>query len=51
MLSVAEYRKMLNDYVSSEENIKQRINYIEAFCRRIIKNEIQGYAKEIPEQK
>jgi hypothetical protein len=46
MVSVEEYRKLLSDYTSTEEQIKKRLNYLEAFCRNIIKFELEKYVKE-----
>ena len=46
MVTVEEYRKMLKDYISTEEQITKRIVYLEAFCRNIIKNEIEKHVKE-----
>ncbi len=43
MVSIEEYRKLLSDYVTSDEIITERLEYLEAFCRNIIKNELQSY--------
>lgn len=40
---INECRKLLNDYSSSDELIKKRLDYLEALCRNIIKNEIKIY--------
>lgn len=45
VLSVAEYRKILGDSTSSDERIKQRIQFLEAFCGNIIRLELKKYAK------
>ncbi|MEI7765611.1 MAG: hypothetical protein WCI93_03440 [bacterium] len=45
MVSIDEYRKILGDYTSTDEQIKKRINYLEAFCRNIIKFELETYVK------
>ena len=47
MITIEEYRKTLNDYVSSAEQIKKRLEYLEAFCRNIIKIELKDYVKTI----
>jgi hypothetical protein len=44
VLSVDEYRKILNDNASSSEQIKKRILYLEAFCRNIIRLELEKNA-------
>lgn len=46
IVSVAEYRKILNDHTSSDQRIIERLQYIEAFCRNIIKPELQTYARQ-----
>ena len=43
VVSVAEYRKMLGDYKSTDERIVERLRYLEAFCRNIIKPELKTY--------
>lgn len=45
VLSIEEYRTILNDRSSSDEQIKKRIEYIEAFCKNIIEIELDNYAK------
>ena len=45
ILSVDEYREILGENVSSDEQIKKRVQFIEAFCRNIIKLELEKYAK------
>jgi hypothetical protein len=45
VVTIEEYRKMLKDYISTDEQIKKRLIYLEAFCRNVIKNEIEKYAK------
>lgn len=36
----------MNDYISSEEQIKKRLEYLEALCRNVIKLEIENYVKK-----
>ena len=50
MVSIEEYRKLLNDYVSTDEQIKKRLEYLEAFCRSMIKQELQKYVRQINKQ-
>jgi hypothetical protein len=45
MVSIEEYRKIMNDQTSSEEQIKKRLGYLEAFCRNVIKGEIEKFLK------
>lgn len=46
MLSVQEYREILKDSVSSDEQIKKRLEYLEAFCRNIIKDDLEKYVAQ-----
>ena len=46
IISVAEYRKLLGDYRSTEEKIVQRLQYLEAFCRNIIRIELEKYVSQ-----
>jgi hypothetical protein len=46
MISTEEYREILNDRVSSAEQIKKRLEYLEAFCRNVIKIELKKYVKQ-----
>lgn len=41
VFSVEQYRKISGDTQSPEEIIKTRINYLESFCRKIIKLELE----------
>jgi hypothetical protein len=43
LISVQEYREFVNDGISSDEQIKKRLVYLEAFCRKIIKYELEKY--------
>lgn len=45
IVSVEEYRKILGDYSSSDEKITLRIQYLESFCRNIIKLELEKYVE------
>lgn len=44
-MTVQEYRKIMNDDISTDERVQERINYLEALCRNIIKNELGNYRK------
>jgi hypothetical protein len=46
IVSIEEYRKTLNDYESTEEQITRRVEYIESFCRNVIKSELNEYVKK-----
>ncbi len=43
MVSISEYREILKDNVSTDEQIKKRLQYLEAFCRNIIQAELEQY--------
>jgi hypothetical protein len=42
LLSIKEYRSILNDHKSTDEQIQKRLQYLEALCRNIIKLEIEN---------
>jgi hypothetical protein len=46
VVSVAEYRKMLGDNKSTDEQILNRLRYLEALCRNVIRGELENYVKE-----
>ncbi len=46
ILSIEEYRRLLDDSESTDERIIERLQYIESFCRAIIRTELQNYAKK-----
>lgn len=46
VVSVAEYRQLLGDRTSTDERIVERLQFLEAFCRNIIKPELQTYGNE-----
>lgn len=41
-ISIKEYRKLMNDDISSDDQIRKRIQYLEAFCRNIIQIELKN---------
>ena len=41
-VSVEDYRKILDDSKSTDEQIKKRLEYLEAFCNNIIRMEIEN---------
>ena len=45
MLTIQEYRQILSDQKSTDAQISKRIEYLEALCRNIIRNEIQNYVQ------
>ena len=45
IVTTEEYRKILDDQISSEEQIQKRLNYLEAFCRNVIRFELEKYVK------
>ncbi len=49
MVTIDEYRKILNDNKSSDEQITKRLEYLRALCRNVIRNEIKIYVKKSKE--
>lgn len=47
MVSIEEYREIMRDEVSSEELILKRLQYLESFCRNIIRLELSKYKKPL----
>ena len=41
LVTVREYREILNDNDSSDEQVQKRIQYLEALCQNIISSELQ----------
>lgn len=50
MVTIEEYRKILKDFVSPDEVVKSRLQFLESFCRNIIRNEIEKYKNTLYEQ-
>lgn len=48
LVSIAEYRQLLGDHASTDERIRERLQYLEAFCRNIIKPELQKTYEQSP---
>ena len=46
IISTEEYRDILNDMTSSEEQIANRVEYITALCRNIIRLEFEYYEEK-----
>ena len=51
MLSIQEYREILKDDASSDEQIKKRLQYLEVFCRNVTKLEVENYVQKIRQGK
>jgi len=51
IIPIAEYRRLLKDDTSTDEQILNRLEYLESFCRNIIRNEIKTYVSKKPEEK
>jgi len=43
VITIKEYRKILDDKKSSNEQIAKRLQYLEALCRNITKSELKTY--------
>lgn len=51
ILSVSEYRELLNDTGSTDEQIAKRLEYLESLSRDIIRKELRQYAKQATDKK
>lgn len=45
-VSIEECRKILSDYKSTDEVIKKRLEFLEVFCRNIIRLELESCIKD-----
>jgi len=43
IIPIAKYRHLLNDSTSTDEKIAERLQYLEALCRNIIRFELEGW--------
>jgi hypothetical protein len=41
LVSIAEYRAFVGDHTSTDQRITERLQYLEAFCRNIIRPALQ----------
>lgn len=46
IVSTQEYRKLLNDKTSTDEQIAKRLEYIETLCRNVIRQELENYVEK-----
>lgn len=44
--SVDEYREITGDYISTAEKVQEKIDYLYAFCRNIIKVELEKHVNQ-----
>lgn len=44
-ISIEEYRKLMLDQTSSDVQILQRLQYIEAICRNVIREELRKFSE------
>lgn len=50
MVTIEEYRGILKDFVSPDELVRSRLQFLESFCRNVIRNEIEKYKSNLYEQ-
>ena len=43
VVSISEYRKLLKDNTSTDEQILRRLQYLEALTRNVIREELKNY--------
>ncbi|MFA5996950.1 MAG: hypothetical protein WC791_00515 [Candidatus Paceibacterota bacterium] len=46
IVGIQKYRELLSDDVSSDEQIIKRLQYIEALCRNVVRNELHSFIKK-----
>lgn len=46
IIPILEYRRLLNDEESADEQILERLSYLENFFRTIIRIELEDYANK-----
>lgn len=46
IVGISEYRKILADNVSTDEQIIKQLQYIEALCRNVIRSELKSYVEK-----
>lgn len=46
-ISIQEYRKIMSDKDSTDEQILKRLNYLEALCRNVIKRELEDFRNSV----
>ncbi len=46
IISTKEYRELLKDEISTDEQIIKRLEYLESFCRNLIRPELEKILKE-----
>lgn len=45
IISIEEYRRLMGDHDSTDEQIVQRVRYMEGLCRAVIQAELQNHGK------
>ena len=50
-MKIEEYRKIMNDDMTSDEKVQMRIDFIEALCRNMIRLKLDSNKKIKPLQK
>jgi hypothetical protein len=45
-ITIERYREIMNDKVTSDKLIPERINYLTAFCESIIDSELEKYSSK-----
>lgn len=49
-VTVEEYREMLNDEKSSDDQIRKNLEYLKALCVNVIRIEIKSYVESTKKQ-
>ena len=46
MSSIERYRKLTGDFKSSDEQVQKKLDYLRAFCRNIIRSELESWVQD-----
>jgi hypothetical protein len=50
MIGIKEYREILKDDISSDKQIQERLDYLEAFCSNVIRIELEKHLPKSAKQ-
>lgn len=50
IIPISKYRRILADHASSDKAVKERLSYLEGFCRSIIQEELEKHRRKIYEK-
>ncbi len=47
LLTIDEYREIMNDYQTPDDVIQRRLLYIQSLCKNVISTELEKYLTQI----